>query len=214
MEDVRDGQAETFDQLGIPYEYHKDVGVIVGTRRAGCGEGRWVFDNDLNIQEQMERPYPIVETLRARNKRCEEARIAIQQWSERWNRERAERAACNEHEASESSEINSEDSDGLYDQPQTIVAKQTPHRPSNTPLASELKRRRSKTSSDDAGLFLQCIIQEKARSNGRIDYTIITPDGKRFRSKTGALDHMKKSSELLECQSDEDEAIGGCSANN
>jgi len=180
MDGLKICQADTLDELCMPYTFYDDIGVILARHEAGCGDGKWVYNEQLDIVETRAWPYPVVAKFRKRQEILDRARLFIANWSMsdyiKNNTSEAGDHEGDEHEAEQA----------------------TP------PKQEKLKRQRSEPAGavrlnttvalvdNNASLIAMCNVSRKKRaSNGRIDLNITTPDGCRFRSFSAAVCHMQ-----------------------
>lgn len=170
-------QAQTFDDLRMPWTYDADVGPIVASPVAGRGDGKFIYAADsehphtLFIQLN---PSPTSEEEFAR--RRHESLKRVMQLVEQ------QRTFVDDECNSDSSE-----DEFICNSPLN-----TPPQPIKKP---SLKRNRD--SDDQALVSAGFRIEQRSRPNGgRIDLTIVAPDGKRFRSKSSAYTYMTETCDV------------------
>lgn len=152
-----DSQATTLDNCGIPFTVDAWVGVIVGEKREGVGDGRWYYKHTRDGFEVCERkrPYPY-------DAHVERQTLAL--------------AKCRE---------------SIRNPPKIAPSSPLRAETCNTISKKDTRPCKPRTGAETCALLSRCTIYERARGgSGRVDYTIVTPDGHTFRSKRSALAHM------------------------
>ena len=191
-------QGKTLDALGVPWVWDDDLGPLVASRQDGSGDGAFVYRSTADGLEIIPNPPPWRGAERAK------ARADRARWATAWIREYSMRSSLDAAERSESSEnsgergSNEEDDDdeddenGAGDEETTGRRARAHHAQQDHDGSTHTSR------SDDASetqLLDTCRIWRVARaSTGRLDLTVVTPDGKKFRSKLAAVRHMQKGS--------------------
>lgn len=169
-------QGDTFDELRVPYVYYDDIGPIVAPPIAGCGDGKWVYDATLRIVETTDNPTRAQKKASARALRAQEARKFIMEWKD---------LGMIDNDLTIETD---EDGEGRDDDDYIDFAK----------LAPPTKKKRvipcTERLGEEEDILSRCEIIERTRaSTGRVDLTIVTPDGHKFRSKSAAKQHMLES---------------------
>ena len=174
------GQAVTFDQLEIPWVYDPNVGPLVAERVDGSGDGmyRYTADDEGRIVVQRN-PEPTAESVfHALRVACFERVCASV------DAQYAEDALARERRGVESGDDSSE---GVVEE---VEGAKEDVRGVDEPAVrgSKCVKRRRRSAMD--ALLDDCTIHTSTRTNGRIDLTIETPDGRKHRSKVQALLHL------------------------
>ena len=174
------GQAATFDKIGIPYTFDDDLGPLVAERVPLAGDGQWMYDEYLRIVPTTKVPPPIEKIERDRADRLARAVQFIEQWSfERHALEsKCSTAISNRRDGEEDNEEEEDDDD----EPFVTLDQTLPTRSIKRDL--------------DASWRARCRVTRRPRpSTGRIDLTIVTPDGRTFRSWCSAKAHLEACAE-------------------
>ena len=172
-------QGDTFDALKVPYIFDNDIGPIVAPQVAGCGDGKWVYDDNMCIVETTHNPTRAQELARARALRAQEAHKFIMEWKE------TKMTAVDVNDGG--GDIDDDDDDYIdIDKLAPINKKQKTSVP------------RTQERMNEGELLSMCeIIQRTRASTGRVDLMIVTPDGHKFRSKSAAKQHMLETKQYI-----------------
>jgi hypothetical protein len=175
-------QARTFDELEMPWTYDADVGPIVASSIAGQGDGKFMYVVDPKCSQRVIvqlNPHPTSEDEFARRRR--ESLVHILRLVE-------QKRVCALNVPNECDSDSSED-DYICNTPQDsrVCNKAI------SPVIHKTAVKRVRDSDEQALVSAGFTIEQRPRTNGgRIDLTIVAPDGKRFRSKSSAYTYMRE----------------------
>lgn len=179
---MRKCQGKRFDEMRIPWEYDPNVGPVLASPVAGRGDGMFIYvkspqDTQRSVTVGINpTPTPESEFSRRRHESLMKVMRIVQE----------DRALAS---VSSKAYADTSESDGsLCGDTETGI--------DNSLFYQEDRklpcRRRDVSNSDNILTKAGYRIEQRARVNGgRIDLTIIAPDGRRFRSKSSALTHME-----------------------
>lgn len=188
-------QSSAFDSLGVPYTFDQDLGPLVAARVPGAGDGEWMYDRELHVVASTKTPRPIERISRARAERRAEAAEFIRAWS---FEEYAETKRLYMQDMGLSIDDNSQSDENSSEEEAFLTLDQTrapARRETNASATVSHDHGRASgthTLADDQWKA-SCVVTRRARpSNGRIDLSIVTPDGRTFRSWSSARAHVRQ----------------------
>lgn len=186
---LRCTQADTFDELHMPWTYDPDVGPIVASPVAGRGDGAFMYASETDLKRPLRvvpNPTPKTEAEFAAMRKQNLQRL-LQAMEARGDFRRNATDSDSEDEcvATSQSEVSNTDDGHRLAQANESSLRNKRLRKCNGRMTSS----RASTSDQDARLAAAGFtVHERPRPNGgRVDLCIIAANGRKFRSKSSAL---------------------------